>query len=446
MQTCTFKGGIHPNDNKQLTEKLEIIYLNGPEKVIIPLQQHIGAPCEPLVAVGDKVEMGQKIGDSKAFVSSPVHSSVSGEVIAIEPILNPDGNKVMSIIIKNDGKDTRHKSVRPKGDLNNLKPEEIINIIREAGIVGMGGAGFPTHVKLSPPPDKKIKYIIINGAECEPYLTSDHRVMLEEPQDIIYGLKAIMKVFNLNKGYIGIEQNKPDAIKTMKKYAKKEKGIEIVDLETKYPQGSEKQLIKAITGKEVPSGALPIEIGALVNNIDTCTSIARAIKQGMPLIRRIVTVSGSAVINPRNYAVRIGTLFSVLFKESGGFKKEPAKIIMGGPMMGKAQYSIDIPVVKGTSALLALAENEISIEEENPCIRCGKCVEACAMHLLPLYISAYAKKSDWEMAEKYNALDCLECGSCSYVCPSKRHIAQSIKIAKQTINAIKQERKKREGA
>lgn len=437
MKALTFKGGIHPHDNKKATEGINIEVLKAPEKLIFPMQQHIGAPCEPLVAVGDEVKMGQKIAESKAFISAPIHSSVSGKVAAIEPMLHPMGSKVMSIVIENDGLDTVHESVTPKGDWSNMDAKQIIDIVREAGIVGMGGATFPTYVKLSPPPDKKIEHVIINGAECEPYLTSDHRVMLETPEEIILGLKIIMHVFGLNKGYIGIEENKADAIKVMQEHASKEQGIEVVVLKTKYPQGAEKQLIKVITGKEVPSGGLPADVGALVNNIDTCTAIARAVTTGMPLIRRIVTVSGSAIKEPKNYHVRIGTPFSALIEKSGGFIKEPKKIVMGGPMMGIAQYSMDVPVIKGTSGILAFTDQEVSLAPESPCIRCGKCVEACPMNLLPLYLNAYAVKNDLEKAEEYHAVDCIECGSCSYVCPAKRHLVQTIRVAKQAIIAKK---------
>lgn len=437
MKILTFKGGIHPHDNKTATASVDIVTLDAPQTLIFPMQQHIGAPCEPLVTVGEQVKMGQKIADSKAFISAPIHASVSGKVIAIEPVLHPSGSKVMSVIIENDGLDTVHESIAPKGDLSALEPKEIVEIVREAGIVGMGGAGFPTSVKLSPPPDKKINHVIINGAECEPYLTSDHRVMLEEPEDVIAGLKIIMKVLGLDKGYIGIEVNKSDAIKVMEQQAAKEKGIEVVRLQTKYPQGAEKQLIQVVTGEEVPSGALPADVGAIVNNIDTCTAIARAVKTGMPLIRRIVTVSGSAVKEPRNYSVRIGTPFKALFEKSGGFREDPFKIVMGGPMMGIAQFSIDVPVVKGTSGLLAFTEKEVTLQPESPCIRCGKCLDACPMNLLPLYLNAYAVKNDLDKAEAYHAADCIECGSCSYVCPAKRHLVQTIRVAKQTIIANK---------
>ncbi len=442
MKALTFKGGIHPHDNKHATENVDIVKIEVPDRLIFPLQQHIGAPCEPIVAVGDEVKLGQKIAASKAFISAPIHTSVSGKVVAIEPVLHPIGTKVMAIIIENDGLDTLHDSVKPKGKLEDLDPKQIINIVREAGIVGMGGAAFPTYVKLSPPPDKKIEHIIINGAECEPYLTSDHRVMLETPEEVITGLKIIMKVFGLKKGYIGIEENKQDAIKVMKEHVSKAEGIEVVVLKTKYPQGAEKQLIKVITGKEVPSGGLPADVGAVVNNIDTCTAIARAVTTGMPLTRRIVTVAGSAVKEPRNYHVRIGTPFRVLFEKSGGFIEEPAKIIMGGPMMGIAQHSIDVPVIKGTSGLLAFMEKDVALQPENACIRCGKCVQACPMNLLPLYLNAHANKDDLDKAEEYHVVDCIECGSCSYVCPSKRHLVQTIRVAKQASIARRRAQKK----
>jgi electron transport complex protein RnfC len=435
MRLLTFKGGIHPNDNKSATEKKLIVELPAPDKVVIPMQQHIGAICEPLVVVGDAVKKHQKIGDTKAFVSAPVHSSVSGTVVGIEPMLHPLGKKVVSVIIENDYKETLDDSIKPNSNWETLNRKEIIDIVREAGIVGMGGAGFPTHIKLSPPKDKKIEYIIINGAECEPYLTSDHRVMLENPEDIITGMKIIMKVMGLKESYIAIEANKADAIETMKSCAANEEGINVVVLKTKYPQGSEKHLIKAVTSREVPNGGLPMDVGVVVNNIDTCTAIARAVTQGLPLIKRIVTVAGAAVKNPQNYSVHIGTPFKALIEKSEGFNEDPVKIIMGGPMMGIAQFSLEVPVIKGTSGLLALTESEVSLEPEGPCIRCGRCIKVCPMNSLPAIASAYADMNDLDKAESYGVADCIECGSCCYVCPSKRHIVQSVRASKKEIIA-----------
>ncbi len=435
MKMLTFKGGIHPRDNKTSTESLPITKLIAPKELIFPMQQHLGAPCTPLVAVGDYVKKGQKIADVEAFISAPIHASVSGKVQAIEPRLHPNGTKVMSIIIKNDGLGTRDKQRTAHLDWEKLSPKEIITIVREAGIVGMGGACFPTHVKLSPPPDKKIEWVIVNGAECEPFLTSDHRVMIETPERVVLGLKIMLKAFGVNKGYIGIESNKMNAIKVMKEATAKETSIEVVVLETKYPQGSEKQLIKAITGREVPSSGLPADVGVAVNNIDTCVAIGRAVTKGKPLTKRVVTVSGDAIKKPGNYSVSIGTPMKTLIAECGGFVKEPKKILFGGPMMGVSQYSIDVPVIKGTSGLLALTKGQAFIPSESPCIRCGKCVESCPMNLMPLYLNAFAFRDEVEKAEAYHAADCLECGSCSYVCPAKRHLVQTIRVAKHEIIA-----------
>ncbi len=438
----SFKGGIHPNDNKAHTNKLPIYVLDGVNEHVFPLIQHIGAPLEPIVEIGSAVKVGTKIADSDAFVCAPIHSSVSGTVKAIENRLHPNGAEVLSIIIENDGEYLIDESVCPKGELDDLSSEDIIKIIREAGIVGMGGAGFPTHIKLSPPKDKKIEYVIVNGAECEPYLTSDHRVLLESPDMVLFGLKAIMRALGLDKGNIAIEQNKPDAILLIEEKLKNSEyeGIKLCELRTKYPQGAEKQLISAITGREVPSGALPADVGCVVVNVDTAFAVANAIKNGMPLIRRIVTVSGDAVTNPANFEVRLGMSFADIFEKAGGFVKEPAKIIMGGPMMGQAQATLDVPVVKGTSALLAFSEDMDVFNDKDTCIRCGKCVKACPMKLMPLYINMYAMEGDYEMCEKYNVLDCIECGVCSYLCPGRRHPVQNIRVAKQKVMQIRRER------
>ncbi len=441
----TFKGGIHPDDSKEYTKNIPISVLDGTDEHVFPLQQHIGAPLEPVVEIGSHVKVGTKLADSDAFVSAPIHSSVSGTVKAIEKRPHPNGAMVMSIVVENDGEYMIDESVQPRGELRDLLPEDIRAIVREAGIVGMGGAGFPTHVKITPPKDKRIDYVIINGAECEPYLTSDHRVLLESPDMVLFGLKALMRVFELDEGYIAIEQNKPDAILLMEeKLARTEyKGIKLCELRTKYPQGAEKQLIYAITGREVPSGALPADVGAVVVNVDTAVAIATAIKTGMPSIRRIVTVSGDAVSEPANFEVRLGASFSYVFDKAGGFKKDPVKIIMGGPMMGQAQDSIDVPVTKGTSALLAFSSDTVVYDEKDVCIRCGKCVKVCPMGLMPLYMKLYSQNGDWEMCEKYSVLDCMECGACSYICPGRQHPVQSIRTAKQKVMEIKRARDKK---
>lgn len=429
----TFFGGIHPRSYKELSNKYPIEEHLPKSQVIIPLQQHIGAPCTPLVKVNDYVKVGQKIGEANGFVSAPVHSSVSGKVVAIEDRPSSSGKLVKSIVIESDGEFNYDDNIKPNEDIDNLKPEEIRQIVRDAGIVGMGGAMFPTAVKLNPPPDKKIDIVILNGAECEPYLTADHRLMLEKPVDIVHGLLAIMKALGASKGYVGIEDNKKDAIKEMKKSCKEFGDIEVAVLKTKYPQGSEKHIIKAITGREIPSGKLPADIGVVVDNVGTAFAIAEAIKFGKPLIERVVTVTGEGIMTPKNLRVKIGTPFRELIECCGGFKGIPGKVISGGPMMGMAQYSIDVPVIKGTSGILVLPEDRIALKDPKPCIKCARCVDACPMNLLPLFISAYSLKNDFNKCEEYHALDCIECGSCSYVCPSKRPLVESIRLAKREI-------------
>lgn len=440
MSFLSFRGGIHPPHYKEATEKLAVEKANEPAQVVIPLSQHIGAPCDALVKVGDEVKVGQKIGESKAFVSAPVHSSVSGKVKKITP-MQSGTNKVTCIVIESDGLNTVHESVQPKGDIESLSGKEILGIIKEAGIVGMGGATFPTHVKLSPPPDAEIDTIILNGAECEPYLTADHRLMLEDPESIVYGLKAMMKVVNVKKAYIGIENNKPDAIEMMKKVCANESAIEVVGLETKYPQGAEKQLIYACTKREVPSGGLPMAAGAIVNNVGTAAAISVAIKTGMPLIERIATITGKGITNPKNLLIKVGTSVKEIIEQCGGYKGTPGKLIMGGPMMGMAQFTDEIPATKGTSGVLVLNEKEGRLPETQACIRCGKCVSICPAFLQPVYISAYSLKGMMDQAEKYRALDCIECGSCSFICPSKRPLLQSIRVAKKDIVAKRKKAK-----
>lgn len=429
----TFLGGIHPRYKKELSNSCSIEEYLPKSKVIIPLQQHIGMSCKPLVKVNDFVKVGQKIGEANGFVSAPVHSSVSGKVIAIEGRPSPGGKVVKSVIIESDGMFSYDDSVKPKGDIDELKPDDIRNIIRDAGIVGMGGATFPTMVKLTSPPDKKVDIFILNGAECEPYLTADHRLMLERPMDIVYGMKAMMKSLGVTKGYIGIEDNKEDAIKKMSNACEEYEGISVAVLKTKYPQGSEKHIIKAITGREVPSGGLPADVGVVVDNVGTACAVADAIKFGKPLVERVITVTGEGVKTPKNLLVKIGTPFSELIDFCGGFNGRPGKVISGGPMMGIAQFTLDVPVIKGTSGILVFPEDKLSLKNSKPCIRCARCVEACPMNLLPLFISAYSLKNNYDKCEEYHADDCIECGSCSYVCPSKRPLVESIRIAKQTI-------------
>lgn len=435
VELFTFKGGLHPNDKKEITKDISISEMTPSKMMVYPVLQHIGAPCVPVVSVGDTVTMGQKIADSDAFLSSPIHSTVSGKVIAIEKRRHPNGNMVDSIVIENDELDTLCDTIYERKDYNNLSRDDMLKIIREAGVVGLGGATFPTHIKLNPPADKKIECVILNGAECEPYLTSDHKVMLENTDMVIGGLKLIMKILGVDKAYIGIEENKPDAIRVMKNACKNEKGISVKVLKTKYPQGSEKHLIYAITKREVPSGGLPADVGVVVDNIDTCTAVYNAITKRKPIMSRIVTVSGNAVKKPKNLRVRMGTSFADIFEAAGGFRQEPKKVIMGGPMMGMSQFSLDIPAIKGTSALLAFDEEEAQDIKVSPCIRCGKCVEKCPMRLMPVFLNEYAANGDMEKCIKYRIMDCIECGVCAYQCQSNRFVVEQIRIMKQKINA-----------
>lgn len=427
------KGGIHPNYNK-ITATMPIEVLDAPKEVVIPLSQHIGAPCEPIVKVGDRVLLGQKIGDSDKPVSSPIHATVSGTVKAIAPCWVSSGVRAPAIVIENDFLDEKHPDYidrEDEYDIEKLTPEIIIQRARDAGIVGMGGAGFPLHIKLSSGVGK-VQNIIINGAECEPYITADHRAMLEYPEYIIGGVRIIMKFFNLDTATVGIEKNKTDAIEKMTAVAAPY-GIKVLPLPVKYPMGGEKQIIKAVTNREVPAGKLPADVGCAVFNVDTCASLYRAVAKTKPLMKRVVTVSGANVKNPKNLLVRIGTPYKDLFEFCGGFVKEPFKIISGGPMMGSAQHSLEIPVVKNTSALLAYAGGEESFEDEPSCIRCGHCVHVCPMNLMPLYINMYARVHEYDKCKKFNVMDCIECGCCAYECPAKIPLVQVFRMAKGQI-------------
>ena len=438
MKITAFKGGIHPPYQKSLTNGSETHVLDPGQFVYIPLSQHIGAACTPTVEPGDEVLVGQKIGDSEAFVSSPVHSSVSGIVKEIKKHLHPSGNMVETVIIENDFKYISIKET--KHNYRKIHAGKLLELIREAGIVGMGGAGFPAHIKLNPPKDKPIDCVIINGAECEPYLSSDHRAMLEQPDDLIRGLEIIMKVVGCKKGVIAIEDNKPDAIKTLGDHIGK-KPIEIAVLKTKYPQGSEKHIIKSVLGRTVPSGKLPADVGAVVTNVDTAISIKNAVEKGLPVIRRRVTVSGLGIKNPGVYSVRMGTLFEEVIDAAGGLNEDVIKVVSGGPMTGTQIFNTEVPVIKTTSGILALSSKEASVYEESTCLRCGKCVSACPMGLMPLDICSAGRSDNAEKALKLNASDCIECGCCSYVCPSRRNLLESIRLAKTKVQTLYTNRK-----
>ena len=435
MQALTFKRGVHPPDGKALSaeQPIKVILPKEDSELFFPMSQHIGAPCDPLVAVGDFVKVGQKIAASGAFMSSPIFASISGEVVDIRPMLVPGGATVKAIVVKNDGKMTEIEGLNQVNDYTKMSNEEILNCIKEAGVVGLGGAGFPTHIKLVPPKDQKIDHILINAAECEPYLTTDYRIMLEESDKVVRGLQIMLKLHPDAKGVIGIETNKPKAIEAMQKACEGVDNITVQPLVTKFPQGSEKHLIVAVTGREVKSGQLPSSAGCIVDNVDTVVAIERALFRGRPLMRRIVTLTGGGVKNPGNYKIRIGMTFRDIVDAAGGFKENdpPVKLIAGGPMMGPTQFTLDVATVKTSSALLCLTAKEAFIPEERACIRCGKCVEHCPMGLMPFQLNAFALRGDGENFVKHHGLDCIECGSCSFECPAKRQLAQSIRAVKK---------------
>ncbi|MAG08210.1 electron transport complex subunit RsxC [Candidatus Woesearchaeota archaeon] len=416
----------------ELTENSKIEVLSAQRRVIIPLQQHIGKGCQPVVKAGDSVKEGQKIGKSDGFVSASVHSSVSGRVIEVKEWLHPMGKKVLSVVIESNGKDEGFKENK---SADKLGRDKLLSIIKEAGIVGLGGATFPTHVKLSPPKEKKIDTVILNGAECEPYLTADHRLMLEYSSEIVKGLKVLMKIVNAKNGFIGVEDNKRDAIKAIKKEVGSDNNIKVVSLKTKYPLGAEKMLIKELVGRVVPLNGLPMDVGVVVNNVGTAKAVYDAVYLGKPLIERVVTVTGN-VNEPKNVMVKIGTLVRDLVKECGGYKGSPKKLIMGGPMMGIAQSSDNVPVIKGSSGVLVLGDAEEP--EERECIRCGKCVDYCPMNLMPITIARFGRAERIKQAEEYYATACFECGICSYVCPSKVPLVKWIKYAKEKIRESKE--------
>lgn len=440
MAKLTFSGGIHPYDGKDLSKDKPMKAVLPKGDLVYPLSQHIGAPAKAIVVKGDHVLTGQKIAEAGGFVSAPIYATVSGTVKAVEPRRVVTGDNVMSIVIENDGlyEEVEYPPVKP---LEEMSREEIIERVKEAGIVGMGGAGFPTFIKLSPKEPEKIDYVIANCAECEPYLTSDYRRMIEEPEKLVEGLKISLRLFDNARGILAVEDNKPDCIELLKKLTKDEPKISVKALKTKYPQGAERQLIYAATGRKINSSMLPADAGCIVDNVDTVVAIYHAVVEGKPLMNRIVTVTGDAIADPRNFIVRIGTNYHELIEEAGGFKKEPAKIVSGGPMMGFAIFNLDVPTTKTASALLCMTEDAVSETEPSACIHCGRCVEACPSRIVPSMLADYAEHYNEEAFLSHNGMECCECGCCSFVCPAKRQLTQAIKSMRKMQLAKKNAKK-----
>ena len=440
MGKATFRGGIHMYDGKDLSKDKPTTVLLPKGDTVYPMSQHIGAPAKPVVAVGDEVFVGQIIGEATGFVSAHVISSVSGKVRAIEKRLMVNGAMCESIIVENDGQFKTVEGFGVKRDYTKLSKEEIRQYVKDAGIVGMGGAGFPTHVKLTPKKDDAIDYVIVNGAECEPYLTSDYRMMLEESEKIVAGLKIMLQLFEKAQGVILIEDNKPDAIAKLSDLVKNETRITVKAAKTKYPQGAERQIINVATGRKINSSMLPADAGCVVDNVDTVISIYMAVAESTPLVRRIITVTGDAIADPRNFSVRTGTSYSELIAAAGGFTVTPEKVISGGPMMGMALFDLELPVTKTSSALLAFAKDTAAAMPTSPCIRCGRCVSVCPSRLVPQRLMEQAEHFDNEGFVGLDGMECYECGTCTYVCPAGRRLTQAFK---QTRSSILDERRKK---
>lgn len=430
MNLATFKGGTHPYDGKDLSKDRPVKVVLPKGELVYAMSQHLGAPSTPIVKKGDHVLVGQRIAEASAFISAHICCSVSGTVKAVEPRLLPGGNMCQAIIVENDGKYETVEGFGEKRDYTKLSKEEIRESVKNAGIVGMGGAGFPNHVKITPKDDNAIDYVLVNAAECEPYLTSDYRMLLEQPEKLIGGLKILLQLFDKAKGVIGIEDNKPDCIELLTKLTADEPRIEVQPLKTKYPQGAERALIYACTGRKVHSAILPADMGCVVDNVDTVISIYNAVAENIPLIRRIVTITGDCVKTPQNFEVRTGTNYAELLEEAGGLTCEPEKIISGGPMMGKAMFDINVPVTKTSSALLFLSHDDVAAMEPTACIRCGRCVEACPSNLVPQLMIGYAERNDIEGFKQVGGMECYECGSCTFVCPAKRRLTQAFAQAR----------------
>ncbi len=427
-----YYGGVHPTERKEFTEYLALKRFPDPAEVVIPLSMHAGAPANPVVQVGDTVKVGQKIGEAAAFISGNVHSSVSGTVVAIENRGHATRGECLSVVIRSDGKNTLDESVKPHKPLAELAPEEIVDIIQEAGIVGMGGAGFPTSVKLKPA--KPVDTILVNGCECEPLLTADHRVLLEYPDDIVFGLQAILKAVGAEKGLIVIEDNKPDAIAQMQGKVAAIENIDVVPVKTKYPQGAEKMLIKRVLGRQVPQGGLPADVGCVVSNISTTKAISDAIQTGMPLVERVVTVTGERLKNPGNYIVKIGTNTQDLIDYCGGITGKDVTIKAGGPMMGFVLSRTDVPIMKGSNGIIVVDADHTA---EQPCIKCGRCVDVCPMELSPLYFGKFADEENWQGMKEKNVMDCIECRCCEYICSSKIPLVSKIQAGKKAVRGMK---------
>lgn len=446
MKLPTFIGGIHPPDGKELTSHKEIETYAPQGDLVFPMSQHLGVPCTPVVKKGDRVLVGQKLGDNDAFVSAPILSSVSGTVKEVAPRPTISNILEMCVVVENDGLYEHEARLLPHPDYESLDPKEYLRIIREAGIVGMGGACFPTHVKLSPPPDRKIRWLIANGAECEPFLNCDNRLMLEHAESILEGMRICMRLFPEAEGIIAIENNKPESIALIEKKLSErpDEKIKVLAHEVKYPQGAEKMLILSVTGQEIPVGALPADVGCIILNVRTLHSIWLAVTQGVPVVDRIISVTGDVIANPKNLLAPLGTSVRELIEAAGGFTEDPAKVLAGGPMMGITMRSLDVPIVKGTSGILALSAKSGLSPAESNCLRCGRCNEACPMGLLPTGLDTVARRRDYVSFESLGGMNCIECGSCSYVCPAKRRLTQLCRDGKAGVMAARRKKQQAE--
>lgn len=433
MGQSTFRGGAHPYEGKELTMDYPIEKLEPGEELVFPMSQHIGAPATPIVSVGDKVKMGQIIGEASSFVSANIISSVSGEVKAVEPRLLSSGAKATCVVIANDGEDEAVEGFGTTLDYTTLTKEEVRQKIKDAGIVGMGGAGFPTNIKVSPQNEEEIDYVIVNGAECEPYLTSDYRLMLERAEHLVTGLKVMLSLFENAKGVIAIEDNKPEAIAKLQYLTDEDPNLEVKVLKTKYPQGAERQIIYMTTGRKINSKMLPADVGCIVDNVQTVLAVYDAVCEGKPSISRVITLTGDAMAEPQNYEVRFGMSHAEVLEKAGGLKGDAEKIISGGPMMGTAMFDLNTPIVKTSSSILAMSVDEAALSEPTNCIHCGRCAKVCPSRLVPQMMAQAIKRNDLEYFEKINGMECYECGTCTYVCPAKIRLTQMFKLARREV-------------